>query len=487
MAKDHLIPFVGYTNPVYDPAPHHTLIAQKLEAVERGDITRLMIFMPPRHGKSELASRRFPAWYLGRNPRSQIIAASYGADLAMDFGREVRNIVASEECQEVFDGFGLRQDSKAAQRWNTNLGGMYIAAGVCGPITGRGADVLLIDDPVKDREEADSEIRRQRVWDWYTSTAYTRLMPGGSIILIQTRWHEDDLAGRLIEAQEQGGDKWEIISLPAINDNNEALWPKWFPLEKLEQIRAVQSTTGSGRDWGALYQQNPTPEEGNFFKRKWIQWYDVPPDHLRYYGASDYATKADEGDYTVHGIAGVDPNDDIYLLDLSREQAESEDWMNEAVRLMALWNPMEWAEESGQIIKSVGPFLRKAIREKNEERKKDGKPPITTYRKPFTSAVDKPTRAQSFRWRMQQGKVYFPKNAYWVHDLIAELMAFPAGKNDDQVDVCALFGRLLDDMIKPKVPGPERPTRFNTAGVKTDLTFNEIRDAIGKHRKNGRY
>ena len=201
MARKSLLDFCLYTNITYEIAPHHKLIAEKLEAVERGEIKRLMITMPPRHGKSELASRRFPSWYIGRNPDKQIIAASYNSDLANDFGREVRNIVGSPEFSNLFNT-ALSVDSKAANRWHTDKGGMYVAAGVGTAITGRGADILLIDDPFKDRQEADSEITRQRVWDWYTSTAYTRLMPGGAVIVINTRWHDDDLSGRLLEEQD---------------------------------------------------------------------------------------------------------------------------------------------------------------------------------------------------------------------------------------------------------------------------------------------
>jgi len=245
-AREGLLAFTGYTNSAYQAAPHHTMIAEKLEAVARGEIKRLMICMPPRHGKSELASRRFPAWFLGRNPGKQVIAASYNSDLANDFGREVRNIVASPEFQNLFK-VDLAEDSKAANRWHTNGGGMYVAAGVGTAITGRGADILLIDDPFKDRKEADSELQRKTVWDWYTSTAYTRLMPGGAVIVINTRWHDDDLSGRLLYEQEGGGDEWEVLSLPAIKDDK-ALWPEWYAIERLEQIRSVLPAG----DWKAL-------------------------------------------------------------------------------------------------------------------------------------------------------------------------------------------------------------------------------------------
>lgn len=241
-ARGSLLAFTEHTNPVYKRAQHHAQIAAKLEAVERGEIDRLMIFMPPRHGKSELASKRFPAWCLGKDPRRQIIAASYNSDLANDFGRNVRNIVAEPEFGQVFPSVSLAPDSQAANRMNTNHGGAYVAAGVGTAVTGRGAHIALIDDPFKDREEADSERRRELVWDWYRSTLYTRLMPGGAIVLIQTRWHEDDLAGRLLE---QERDQWEVLELPAIDKAGKALWPEWYDLPALERIK---NTIGP-REW----------------------------------------------------------------------------------------------------------------------------------------------------------------------------------------------------------------------------------------------
>ena len=231
-ARAGLIDFTTYTKPDFTVGAHHKQIAEALESVERGECDRLMIFAPPRHTKSELASRRFPAWYLGRHPDKQLIAATYSGDFALDFGRDVRGIVQGEEFKALFPDVSLASDSQAANRWHTNKGGVSVYVGVGGPITGRGAHIALIDDPFKDREEADSEIRRQRVWDWYTSTAYTRLMPGGAIVVINTRWHDDDLSGRLLDEQTKGGDQWEVLSLPAIADG-EALWSDWYRLRRL--------------------------------------------------------------------------------------------------------------------------------------------------------------------------------------------------------------------------------------------------------------
>jgi len=436
-ARKSLLDFTEYTLPHYEAAAHHTLIAEKLEALEAGEIDRLMINMPPRHGKSELASRRFPAWFLGRNPKKNVIAASYNSDLANDFGRNVRNIVDSREYAALFDT-RLADDSRAANRWNTHDGGAYVAAGVGTAITGRGADILLIDDPLKDREEADSENQRDKVWDWYTSTAYTRLAPGGRVVVIQTRWHEDDLTGRLIEEQAKGGDQWEILELPAITSDGKALWPEYYPLETLERYRSVLPS----RDWAALYQQRPAPDEGAYFKRDWFRFYDEKPKHLRVYGASDYAVTEDGGDYTVHIVIGVDPEDNIYVLDVWRGQTSSDVWIGELINLIREHKPLMWVEEQGQIIKSIGPFLEKRMREEK----------VYCRREQVVSASDKPTRSRSIQARTAMGKVYIPNKSPWVEAFTSELLVFPAGKHDDQVDTFGLIGRMLDELVSGKVP-----------------------------------
>ena len=260
-ARTNLLAFAKYTMPTYTVGGMHQLICEKLEAVERGDIKRLMIFTPPRHGKSELVSKRFPAWYLGRQPDRQIISASYGADLAGDFGRDVRNIIADKQFRVLFPFVNLAEDSQAKNRWHTSRGGSYVSAGVGSPITGRGAHILNIDDPVKDRADAESEVVRNSVWAWYTSTAYTRLMPGGAVILTMTRWHEDDLAGRLLARMQEGGDRWDVLCLRGLDEHGQALWPERYSASSLHEIRAA---IGS-RDFESLYQQNPRPDGSAFF------------------------------------------------------------------------------------------------------------------------------------------------------------------------------------------------------------------------------
>jgi predicted phage terminase large subunit-like protein len=478
-ARKSLIAYTRYTFPDYLPAAHHTLIAQKLEAVASGEIKRLMIFMPPRHGKSELASKRFPSWFIGNNPKRNIIAASYNSDLATDFGREVRNIVASKPYRALFDT-KLSDDSAASNRWHTDQGGMYVAAGIGTSVTGRGAHVMLIDDPFKDREEADSERQREKVWRWYTSTAYTRLESDiaynatdddelwaelrhdiddgkavpfdGALVGIGTRWHEDDLFGRLLLEEKKGADKWEVLELPAILSTGKALWPQKYPLTKLE---AIKKAIGE-RDWSALYQQQPAPDEGAYYKREWFRYYEDRPQHLRVYGTSDYAVTEADGDYTVHLVVGVDPDDNIYVLDMWRGQTSSDVWVSELLALIKKWKPLMWLEESGQIIKSIGPFLEKRMREEK------------TYcrREQVSSASDKPTRSRSIQARTSMGKVYFPSKAAWLPAFTQELLVFPAGKHDDQVDALGLVGRMIDEMIPayvPKAATKPKHTGYTTA------------------------
>lgn len=457
-SRESLIAFTRYTKPDFEDGPHHRLIAEKLEAAERGEIRRLIIEAPPRHTKSELASRRFPAWFIGRNPRRQIITSTYASEFAQDFGREVRGIVGGEDFARVFPGVGLAGDSAARGRWHTTAGGVYVAVGVGGPITGRGAHLALIDDPVKNRQDAESEVIRESVWKWYTSTLRTRLMPGGVIVLVLTRWHEDDLAGRLLEAAKHGGEQWDVVCLPAVAEANdplgrqpgEALWPAWYPREELDRIK---SAVGS-RDWSSLYQQNPVPETGGQFERGWFKWYDpeeLPP-RLNLYGASDYAVTEKGGDWTEHGVAGADEGGHLWLRDWWSGQEAPDVTIEAKLDLAHQWRTLEWFGEKGVIEKAIGPATNRAM----QDRAKAGKPSWTamTY---LPTTGDKVARVASFRARAQAGAVHLPRGKRWAEELVDQLCAFPAGRHDDKVDVCGLFGRALDAMADAQPAKPERP------------------------------
>lgn len=458
-AAENLIEFTEYTFPRYLTAAHHRIIAEQLERVERGEIDRLMLLVPPRHGKSELASIRLPAWFLGRQPHKQFLSVSATEGLASDFGRAVRNTIASPEYAAIFDT-KLAEDSQAKGKWHTSAGGIYYSLGIGGSVLGRGGDCILIDDPYASMADALSELTRKNVWDWYTGTAYNRLMPGGSIVVINHRMHEDDLCGRLLAQQAAGGDRWEVVELPAINDAGEALWPAAYPLEALERIRK----NSQARFWSALYQQRPAPEEGDYFKADWLKPYEHKPDPktLRVYGGSDYAVTMDGGDFTCHAVVGIDPEGRMYLLDLWRKQASSDIWIEAFCDLVLEHKPMAWAEEQGQIRSGIGPFLDRRQRERQ----------AYVFREQFPTRGDKAVRAQSIRGRMALEGLYVPIGAPWYSELRSELLSFPAGKHDDQVDALGLVGQLLDQMVKG-LPTPKPEKKPDQSGYSDKMKDDE--------------
>lgn len=381
--------------------------------------------------------------------------------LASDFGRAVRNTISSPEYRAIFDT-RLSEDSQAKGKWHTSDGGIYYALGIGGSVLGRGGDCILIDDPYASMQDAMSELTRKNVWDWYTGTAYNRLMPGGSIVVINHRMHEDDLCGRLLAQQAAGGDQWEVVELPAISDAGEALWPDAYPIETLERIRKNTQP----RFWSALYQQRPAPEEGDYFKSDWLRPYEKAPDPktLRIYGGSDYAVTADGGDYTVHAVVGLDPEGRMYLLDLWRKQASADEWIEAFCDLVKAWKPIGWAEETGQIRSGVGPFLDRRQRERN----------AFVVREQFPTRGDKAVRAQSIRGRMALEGLYVPIGAPWYPAFRSELLSFPAGKHDDQVDALGLVGQLLDHMTHgEKVAETVKPVRTGYAAYESDRADNE--------------
>ena len=284
-ARDSLIDFAEFVKPDYTPAWFHRLIASKLEAVERGDIKRLLICMPPQHGKSALANVLFPAWFLGRNPRRKVACCSYSAPLSLKHSREAREVFVSKEYREVFPG-ARHQPSRAGQRivdvsrqaaeeWGTSQGGTVRAVGVGGSLTGHTVHLGIIDDPHKDRAEADSETCRETVHSWYDSTLFSRLIKTqGPIVLIQTRWHPEDLAGWLLTAEKEGGEKWEKVILPALDDNDRALWPEVIPAPFLRSVRESYRLKGNSHEWGALFQQEPVLRGGNRFRTDAIVIHD---------------------------------------------------------------------------------------------------------------------------------------------------------------------------------------------------------------------
>lgn len=431
--------FIDYMDLGFKPAKHHELLIDCLEALERGEITKLMVLMPPGSAKSTYTSVLFPPWFMGKNPKSAILGVSNTTELAERFSKRSRNLVSMTPYRNIFN-FGLNPDSAAAGNWENELGGEFFAAGVGSAIAGRRADLGLIDDPIKTREEADSERVRQKHWDWYVNDFLTRLKPNSRQILIQTRWHEDDLGGRILERE---ANQWVVIKIPMEAQENdvlgrfpgERLWPEWFTDEMVAQAKMDL------RSWNALYQQDPVPEEGSFFQSDDFGEYDELPPNLHYYGASDYAVSEDKGDYTEHGIAGIDFNGDLYIVDWWRKQASSEQWIEKQCDLILQYHPLTWFGESGVIKRAVEPFLKRRMNEKEALCRLEWLPSI----------ADKVVRARAIQARCAMGKVFLPRNAIWKTDLLAQLMRFPAGKYDDGVDVMSLFGRGLEFVNTPKI------------------------------------
>lgn len=431
----------------YEIPPHLKLLNEMLLEVADGRCKRLMIAMPPRHGKSETTSKFFPAWFLGRFPDKRVILCSYEADFAASWGRKARNIL-EEWGPEAF-GVKVAQDSSAANRWDIegHLGGM-VTAGVGGPITGKGADVLIIDDPVKNAEEAQSATIRERTWEWYRSTAYTRLEPGGAVILIMTRWHEDDLAGQLLLEEKNGGDQWDKVIFPAEAEENDALgrapgeplWPERFPRDRLAEIR---KTLGSYL-YAALFQQRPQPAGGQVFKREWFRYAQkdgdtyilrkstgekrVPTSACWRFQTTDPSGSAKEtSDYFVIMTLDVTPDNELIVVDIVRVQSDTtnhERMMDDArYRLHPLFQGVE--------SKTFGLNLYQAMKRKGRAIKE------------LKADADKVSRARPVSIQMENEMVFFIQGIENLEVLESELLAFPHGKHDDTVDTLAYGGIIV--------------------------------------------
>lgn len=473
-ARRNLLPFVMYFNDKYEPGWVHADICRRLEKFSRdvaeGKSPRLMLFLPPRSGKSEIASKTFPAWHLGHYPHHDVIACSYNAALAMDFSRKVRGLVQDERYHNIFPT-RMDESSQSAERWNTSAGGGYVAAGVQGPITGRGAHCAIIDDPLKDRESAESEVTRQAIKDWYSSTLYTRLAPGGGILIIHTRWHSDDLGGWLLEQMKEAeqemaetgewpsdADRWEVVKYPAVATHDEqfrkageALHPARYPIEALNRIRR----TLIPRDWEALYQQNPVSADGDYFKKEYFRTYEKAPDMstLRVYAAWDLAIgQKTSNDFTCGVVVGIDRDNDIWVLHRYYGRWAANELIDKFFECQRVYNPVLQGIEDGQISMTLEPFI---ISRMNESRQK------FNYIKLKTRGNDKQTRARPIQGRMEQGRVHFPASAPWFQEMQNEMLAFPSGKHDDQVDALAWIGQMIL-MLAPereKRPPPKKSWR----------------------------
>ena len=418
--------------------------------------------MPPGSAKSTYSTVRGPAYYLGRYPDKSVICGSYSADLSESFGKKCRGLIQSDEHQILFPGL-LSDDTRAKGEWETRQGGGYKACGVDGSITGRRGDLLIIDDPVKGRKEADSETIKETAWQWFKSDFLSRGKPGYAVIVIQTRWVEDDISGRILPDDWDGesgvfqgfdGKQWTVISLqaqaeegkndPLQRDPGEWLWPEWFTPDYWEQTKAAQ-TAGDMRNWAALYQQTPSPEGGTFFKREWFEFYDeLPPYLTRYVTHDDAVTEEAEGedpDFTEIGDWGVDPEDNIYAVNWWSGQTTTDVWIDALIDMLKESGAFANVGESGVIRRAVEPYLIKRMRERKAYCRTEWLPTIG----------DKFARARNFQALASMGKVRFPRTD-WARKVIDQLVKFPGTRYDDKVDVCGLIGRAINQTWAPKAP-----------------------------------
>ena len=440
LARRKLVYYAQRVLPTYERAAHLDHLAVALERVERGECKRLMVFYPPRHGKSTLVSQVFPCWHLGKHPKAEIVQSGYSHTITLEHSRKARDIFASEANERIFKARHVpgrasqevvATERQAAHEWGTTLGGRYRAVGVGGGITGFGADIAIIDDPVKNREEAQSEVVSQRVWDWYTSTLYTRLSPGGAVILVMTRWAIDDLAGRLLDRAARGeGDQWDVICCPAIVDGDKALWPERWPIERLIQTRDAIGLY----EWSALYMQEPTIRGGNMFRTDRIVLHDSIKDfpdtsYVRFWDlASTKKERAkDDPDYTAGALAAV-----------TREGGLTHFWLKNGVATQSE------APRRNAIICSTA--------ETDGDRVRIGIESVAGYKDAFTTldgilgkshmvhkaevSGDKVVRAAPLEPIIEGGRFHMMR-ADWNSLWISQFMHFPNGKHDDCVDACS--------------------------------------------------
>lgn len=484
LAQRHIIPFAKRFMPTYHTGWVHHDIAARLErfvaAVERGESPRLILALPPRAGKSILGSDFLPSWVLGKHPEWEIIAASHSVDLSLKFSRNIRDRVLSPQFNAVFEGCVIRSDNSGAGEWRTTAGGGYRAAGVGTGILGMGAHVLIVDDPFPDAEAAYSENNREKVIDWFNTTAMTRLSPGGGALIIAQRWHDDDLTGHVLaqrkELLDEGVpedeiDNWQIVNYPAIAEGDEflmpdgaivvdpvviaggrllrkkgeALHPARYDIHRLNRIKHRMPPA----QWNALYQQNPVPDDGDFFTKDMFRYMpalDGTRDEFVFLTAWDVAIGENRrNDWSVGVVVAADAHNNMHVVDMVRGRFGTFELVTAACDLIQKWDCMQFGMEHGQIKMTLWPLLLEEMRRRKITCS------ISDNLKPIT---DKEVRAQPLKALMQTGRVTFPLPQYnpWVEGAVHEMLRFPTGTHDDIVDALSWVARLFQHAPKPQRP-----------------------------------
>ena len=423
--QNNFLPFVNSMWPQFIAGRHHHLIAEKLEEIANGTLKRLIINMPPRHTKSEFASFLFPAWMIGRNPAMKIIQATHTTELAVNFGRKVKNLLEQDDYQEIFDNTILSADSKASGRWDTKSGGMYYAVGVGSNLAGRGGDLIIIDDPHSE-QTAMSASGFENAWEWYTAGPRQRLQPGGAIVLVQTRWSEKDMTGNLIRqmTKDPNADQWEVVELPAILPSGEPTWPEFWKKEELESVKASIPPY----QWNAQYQQAPTSETLAILKREWWRFWEGASIPNLQYVIQSYDTafsKRETADYsaiTTWGVfypeeAGGPAN--LILLDAKKGRWDFPELKEIALEQYKYWEPETVIIEA----KATGTPLTHELRQVGI--------PVVNFTP--SRGNDKLSRVHSISPLFEAGMIWAPDES-WAHEVIEECAAFPNGTHDDLVD-----------------------------------------------------
>lgn len=476
--------------PTYLPGWVHQDICRRLEKfmrdVEEEKSPRLILAVPPRHGKSQLASDMFPSWVLGHHPDWPLIISSYAQELPVQFSRNIRDRLANPEYQAIFGGTKVRPDAKGVEAWKTTKDGGVKAIGVGGGLTGFGGKILIADDLIKDAEEASSEVIRKNAWEWYQMVFRSRLAPGGGILLIGTRWHWHDPIGRALEVDAEAlkagvpdyeRENWEVISYPAIAEHDEylmadgrierdadpnaalrllrrkgeALHPERYPINELRKIKNVYTTS----NWSALYQQNPTPEEGDYFRKSDFRYRWLDPAYrglCRVFLTVDYAIgKKERNDYTVMGVFALDSNDDLYELEVRRGRWGTHDIARNVVAMVEKHRPEVYAGERGAIHEAVWPVIEKELAAKRL---------YVSVDETLVPIQDKETRARPLQGRMQRGKFFISYDEASRPEVLdvaeREMLQFPNGAHDDCVDMRAWAGRLALNISLPTSKAPPK-------------------------------